>query len=139
MDPCVKLAREFKRADRAAACAPPRDSEGRERHEAAAERAAYLLPMTKPATPQGAARLLDIAASWMSGTVFGDDPPRELRDVARNWRNGRLRHDDIVAARRIVQLVKLLPRGTALAEDTQDDILSMLNNALGFMSRPRLV
>jgi hypothetical protein len=138
MDPCIKLAREFKRADRAVAYAPPKDSAYQGRHEAIAERAESRLAVTKPTTPQGAARLLDHAAR-LSSTVFGEDIPKALRQIGREWRNSRRQEDDLTVLRQIVKLVELFPCDTMLSEDAQDDMLSMLNNALGFMCRPRLV
>jgi hypothetical protein len=71
--------------------------------------------------------------------VFGEDMPKRLRQIGHEWRNGRCSHDDLIAARQIVELVELFPRSTMLSEDAQDDMLSMLNNALNFMCRPRLV
>jgi hypothetical protein len=138
MDPCVKLAREFKRADRAQSYAPLNDGDYQDKCRADAECAENRLVVTKPTTPQGAARLLDHAA-WLSGTVFGDDVPKMLRKIGREWRNGRCQPDNFGVLRQIVELVELLPRDTMLSEDAQDDMLSLLNNALGFMCRPRLV
>ncbi|HEY8005725.1 MAG TPA: hypothetical protein VIE66_02720 [Methylocella sp.] len=133
----MKLAREFKRADRAQAHVIPTGTTY-DQHCAAAERAEYLLVRTKPVSPQGAASLLDTSASFLCGTL-GEHTERELRRIARNWRNGRHLPDDFIVARQIAQLVNLMARGTWLSEENQDNILAMLNNALGFMCRPRLV
>jgi hypothetical protein len=138
MDPCVKLAREFKRADRAESYAPYNDGDYQDEYRAAAERASNRLVVTKPTTPQGAARLLDHAAR-LSGGVFGEDMLKRLRQIGREWRNGRRQDDELIVLRQIVELVELFPRGTMLSEDIQDDMLSLLNNALSFMCRLRLV
>jgi hypothetical protein len=134
MDPCVKLAREFKRADRAAAYASPKDSAYKDRQRSTAERAADRLVRTPPTTPQGAARLLDYAA-WLSGETFGEDTPEVLRQIGRHWRNGRRVVDEFAVLLQIIELVELLPRDTLLSEGAQDDILSLLDNALEFMHR----
>lgn len=138
MDPCIKLAREFKRADRAQSYAPLNDDDLQDRCRADAERAENRLVVTKPTTPQGAARLLDHAAG-LSSMVFSEDIPKRLRQIGREWRNGRRQDDELIVLRQIVELVELFPRDTMLSEDAQDDMLSLLNNALSFMCRPRLV
>ena len=66
--------------------------------------------------------------------VFSEDIPKRLRQIGREWRNGRRQDDELIVLRQIVELVELFPRDTMLSEDAQDDMLSLLNNALSFMA-----
>ncbi|WGJ15762.1 hypothetical protein QEV83_05750 [Methylocapsa sp. D3K7] len=145
MDPCVKLAREFKRADRAQAHMVP-TGDAYDQHCAAAERAASRLVRTPPTSPQGAARLLEMARrnllEWFDDVPDVGDVPEVLQKMGREWHNGRSSPDDPSAIRLIIKSaedMKNTPGDIPVADSALDEAALALSNALWFMTRPRLV
>jgi hypothetical protein len=77
---------------------------------------------------------------------------RSLFFIGARLKKGKLYLDDVKALRETIMVLTSLavdderapaeirsPNCDTMAADNKDDVLSMLNNALGFMCRPRLV
>jgi hypothetical protein len=148
MDPCAKLAREFKRANKALAFLRPANEA---KHQADYDRATSLLTLTKPESLPGAGDLIHIAARLACGAI-PDDMQQSLFFIGARLKKGECLLDDMKALRETIMVITFLPVDGERASvqislpecdlmeaDNKDDILSMLNNALGFMSRPRLI
>jgi hypothetical protein len=150
MDPCVKLAREYKRADKALASLRPVNEA---KHQAEYDRAVFLLPLTKPESLPGAGDLIQHAARLASGAV-PDEMWRLLLFIGGRLKKRELLIADTITLRQTIGLMKFLAvaddeslaaqvtiggRDAVLAPNCKDDILSMLNHALEFVKRPQLV
>jgi hypothetical protein len=147
MDACVKLAREFKRADKALIKMNRPDSA---EHKAAYDRATFLLTVTKPESLPGAGDQIQLAARLVYNSV-PDAVWCSLLFIGANLKKSELRLDDMKALREAILLITFVavvdesaPAQISFADcdlmtaSHKEDVLSMLNNALGFMSRPRL-
>jgi hypothetical protein len=152
MNPCVKLAREFKRADRALASLMPAERPANEAElEAEYARTAFLLTVTKPESLPDAGDLIHIAVRLACGAI-PHTMQKSLFAIGAALKKSKLCLEDVKALRGTIMAITFppvdgerapvqigCPECDTMAADNKDDVLSMLNNALGFMCRPRLV
>jgi hypothetical protein len=135
MDPCVKLTREYKRADRALIHSTRAD---KAKHQAECDRAAFLLPLAKPESLPGVGDLIQHAARLASGAIH-DEMQRSLHSIGARLKKCELRSGDVIALRQWIGLMKWLPVTDVYEPGSKNNILLMLGRALDFMKGPRLV
>jgi hypothetical protein len=152
MNPCIKLAREFKCADRALTSLTPAERLANEaKLEATYDRTVFLLTVAKPESLPDAGGLIHIATRLACGAI-PDDMQQSLFFIAAALKKSKLCLEDVKALRDAIMVITFLPvdgeqapveirlpECGAIGANNKDDILSMLNNALSFMCRPRLV
>ncbi|HEY8008589.1 MAG TPA: hypothetical protein VIE66_17750 [Methylocella sp.] len=142
----MKLAREFKRANKALIKLGLPDEA---KNEAGYDRAIFLLTVTKPESLPDAGDLIHIATRLAA-------IPRNMQpllfSIGARLKKSKLELRDVEALRGVVKMVTFaavagepapfqinFPECDLMEADHKGDILSMLNNALDYVSRPRLV